>query len=112
MTFVNLDAWNKLPDDLKAIFESACKEVGMVDFVTRTEGLNPGYLQKYEQGGIQIFILDDQSMQRITEITDRLCDNIAANDAFLAKVLKSQRDFRANYRIWEKWGGYQIYPSK
>jgi TRAP-type mannitol/chloroaromatic compound transport system substrate-binding protein len=111
-TLVNQDAWNKLPDDLKAIFESACKEVGMVDFVARIEGANPDYLQKYEKSGMQIFVLDEQSMKRITEITDRLCDNLAANDAFFARVLKSQRDFRTNYRTWEKWGDYQIYPSK
>ncbi len=111
-TLVNQDAWDKLPDDLKAIFESACKEVGMVDFVAHIEGLNPDYLQKYEKSGMQIFILDEQSMEKITEITDRLCNNLAANDPFFTEVLKSQRDFRANYRIWEKWGDYHIYPSE
>jgi TRAP-type mannitol/chloroaromatic compound transport system substrate-binding protein len=111
-TVVNQDAWNKLPDDLKAIFESACKEVGMVDFVANIEGANPDYFQKYEKSDMQIFILDEQSMERITEVTNRLCDNLAANDAFFAKVLKSQRDFRANYRTWEKWGDYHIYPSE
>jgi len=110
-TLVNKDAWNKLPDDLKAILESACKEVGMVDYVARIEGLNPVYLQKYEKGGIQIFVLGEQSMKNITGITDRLCDNLAANDAFFARVLKSQRDFRTSYRTWEKWGDYRIYPS-
>jgi TRAP-type mannitol/chloroaromatic compound transport system substrate-binding protein len=111
-TEVNLDAWNKLPDDLKAIFESACKEVGMVDFVTGIEGANPDYSQKYESGGAQIFVLDQQSMERITEVTDGICDNLAASDAFFAKVLKSQRDFRAGYRTWEKWGDYQLFPSE
>ncbi len=111
-TFVNLNAWNKLPDDLKAIFESACKEVGMVDFVAHIEGVNPDYLAKYEKGGIQIFILDEQSMKRITEITNELCDNLAANDAFFAKVLKSQRDFRASYRTWERWGDWKLFPNE
>jgi len=111
-TLVNRDAWNRLPDDLKAIFETACKEVAMVDFVARTEGANPDYLQKYEKSNMQIFVLDDQSMQKITEVTDKLCDNLAAKDAFFAKVLKSQRDFRASYRTWEKWGDYKIYPTK
>ena len=61
---------------------------------------------------MQIFVLDTQSMEKITEITDRLCDGIAAKDAFAAKVLKSQRDFRTYYHTWEKWGDYRIYPSK
>ena len=109
---VNQDAWDKLPDDLKAIFESACKEVAIVDFVARTEGANPDYLARYEKDGMQIFILDEKSMQRITEIKDRLCDDLAANDAFFARVLKSQREFCTGYRQWEKWGNYQVYPSK
>jgi TRAP-type mannitol/chloroaromatic compound transport system substrate-binding protein len=109
-TLVNRDAWNKLPDDLKAIFESACKEVGIVDFVATIEGENPGYLQKYENSGMQIFVLDDRSMQRITEVTEGISDNLAIKDAFFAKVLKSQRDFRARYRPWEKWSDYQIFP--
>jgi len=111
-TLVNQDAWNKLPDDLKAIFESVCKEVGMVDFVARIEGANPAYLQKYEKSGMQMFILDEQNMKKITEITDSICDNLAVNDLFFAKVLKSQRDFREDYRKWEKWGDYLTYPSR
>jgi TRAP-type mannitol/chloroaromatic compound transport system substrate-binding protein len=111
-TVVNNDAWQKLPSDLQAIFESACKEVAMVDYLTAIEGANPEYLHRYEKSSMQIFVLDAQSMEKITGITDRLCDDIAAKDAFSAKVLKSQRDFRIDYRTWEKWGDYRIYPSK
>ncbi len=111
-TVVNKDAWNKLPDDLKNIFESACKEVAMVDFTAQIEGANPEYLAKYQQGGIQIFVLDEASMNEITRIADKLCDDYAARDAFFAKVLKSQRDFRASYRTWEQWDDYKIYPAK
>ena len=111
-TVVNGDAWKKLPADLQAIFESACKEVAMVDYLAEIEGANPDYLQRYEKSSMQIFVLDEQSMEKISEITDRLCDGIAAKDPFAAKVLKSQRDFRTAYRTWEKWSDYRIYPSK
>ena len=110
-TVVNLDAWNKLPDDLKAIFEAACKEVGMVDFVAHLEGINAEYLRKFEQYGIEITTLDEETMKRITEITNRLADEQAAKDSFYAIVLKSQRDFREDYRAWEKWSNYKLYPD-
>jgi len=45
-TLVNQNAWNELPDDLKAILESACKGVGLVDCVARVDGANPDYLAK------------------------------------------------------------------
>jgi TRAP-type mannitol/chloroaromatic compound transport system substrate-binding protein len=37
---------------------------------------------------------------------------MAAKDANIAQVLKSQRDFRSAYRTWEKWDDYRIYPSR
>lgn len=111
-TVVNNDAWQKLPDDLKAIFESACKEVAMVDYMAEIEGANPDYLMRYEKSGMQVFVLDQPSMEKITQINDRICDEMATGNPFIARVLKSQRDFRSAYRNWEKWGDYKIYPSK
>jgi len=110
-TIVNLDAWNQLPEDLKAIFEAACKEVGMVDFMAHLEGINAKYFRKFEQYGAEIIVLDQEAMNRITEITSRLADEQAVKDSFYAGVLKSQREFRQNYRIWEKWGDYKLYPD-
>ena len=111
-TVVNLDAWNKLPDDLKTIFEAACKEVGMVDFMACLEGVNAEYLSKFEQYGTQVTVLDTEAMERITEITNALADEQAAKDPFYAEVLKSQRDFRESYRTWERWGDYKLYPAE
>jgi len=110
-TIVNLDAWNRLPHDLQAIFEAACKEVGVVDFMSHLEGTNAEYLEKFEQYGIEIIILDTEAMERITEITNRLADEQATQDPFYARVLKSQRDFRESYRSWEQWGDYQLYSD-
>ncbi len=108
-TVVNLDAWNKLPDDLKAIFESACKEVALIDHMAHLEGANAEYLKKFEEYGTKITVLSPEDMKKISEITNRLADEQAAKDPFYAKVLKSQRDFLKEYRTWEKWGNYQLY---
>jgi TRAP-type mannitol/chloroaromatic compound transport system substrate-binding protein len=109
---VNLNAWNKLPDDLKAIFESACKEVSTVDYMAQVEGSNAEYLAKFKEKGVEITSLDNDSINRIAQIAAGLADQQAAKDAFYAKVLKSQRDFKAQYRTWEKWGDYNLYPDK
>jgi TRAP-type mannitol/chloroaromatic compound transport system substrate-binding protein len=108
---VNLDAWNKLPDDLKAIFEAACKEVSAIDFMAQIEGENAKYLKKFEQKGLQITTLDNAAVSRISEIAIRIADEKAARDPFFARVLKSQRDFKADYRTWEKWGDYRLFPD-
>jgi TRAP-type mannitol/chloroaromatic compound transport system substrate-binding protein len=111
-TLVNESAWNKLPDDLKAIFEAACKEVSQIDYMSKIEGNNAEYLRKFEQKGIQVTTLDNEALSRISAITDKLSDEKAAKDQFYARVLKSQRDFKADYRTWEKWEDYKLYPEK
>jgi TRAP-type mannitol/chloroaromatic compound transport system substrate-binding protein len=111
-TMVNQDAWKKLPDDLKAIFEASCKEVSSIDYMAQMEGKNAEYIRKFEQKGIQITTLDNQAVSRIAEIAIRIADEKAAKDPFFAKVLKSQRDFKADYRTWEKWGDYKLYGDK
>jgi TRAP-type mannitol/chloroaromatic compound transport system substrate-binding protein len=110
-TVVNLNAWNKLPDDLKAIFEAACKEVGIVDCVAQLEGQNFDYFNKFKQQGLEVTVLDTEAMNQIGEIAKRLADEKAINDQFYSKVLKSQRDFKTAYRTWEQWGDYRLYPD-
>jgi TRAP-type mannitol/chloroaromatic compound transport system substrate-binding protein len=110
-TMVNLDVWNKLPDDLKAIFEAACKEVSTIDYMVSNEGSNALYLKKFEQKGIEVTTLDTQTVSRIGEIASRIADEKASKDQFFAKVLKSQREFKADYRTWEKWGDFKLYPE-
>jgi TRAP-type mannitol/chloroaromatic compound transport system substrate-binding protein len=111
-TMVNLNAWNKLPEDLKAIFEAACKEVSSIDYMAKIEGQNAEYLKKFEQKGVVVTTLDDAAVSRIGAISAQIADEKAAKDQFFAKVLKSQRDFKAEYRTWEKWGDYHLYPDK
>jgi TRAP-type mannitol/chloroaromatic compound transport system substrate-binding protein len=109
---VNADAWKALPADYQAIFESACKEVSMVDLMARLEGSNASYKKIYENAGVTITVLDFEAVKTISAITDRLADEQAAKDPFFDKVLKSQRNFRSEYRTWELWGDYNMYPEK
>jgi TRAP-type mannitol/chloroaromatic compound transport system substrate-binding protein len=80
--------------------------------MAQIEGQNAEYLKKFEQKGLQITTLDDAAVSRIGEIAFNIADEKAAKDPFFARVLKSQRDFKADYRTWEKWGDYQLYPDK
>jgi TRAP-type mannitol/chloroaromatic compound transport system substrate-binding protein len=108
-TIVNQDAWNSLPQDLQAILEAACKEISMVDYLAYTEGSNAEALEKFIAAGMQINVLDEAAVSAIAEITNRLADAKAADDAFYARVLESQRSFREEYRTWEQWESYSLY---
>lgn len=109
---VNAQAWKSLPDDMQAIFESACKEISLVDLMAMQEGSNAAYLKKYKDYGTTITMLDFDAIRTISGITDRLADEQAEKDVFFARVLRSQRDFRKEYRTWELWGDYNMYPEQ
>jgi TRAP-type mannitol/chloroaromatic compound transport system substrate-binding protein len=111
-TIVNQSAFEKLPDDLKAIVESASKEISMIDYLADLEGANSASLSKYEQYGTQMTTLDAAAIQRVSDITNRLADQKAAKNPFYARVLASQRAFLEDYRKWEKWGNYQLFPNR
>jgi len=111
-TIVNRDAYNKLPADLQAILESACKEIAAVDFFAGLEGSNAEYLSRFEQYGTQIDVLDKAAVRKISEITDRLADEQAARSPSYARVLTSQRQFVTAYRGWETWGNPDLYSSQ
>jgi TRAP-type mannitol/chloroaromatic compound transport system substrate-binding protein len=111
-TIVNQSAYEKLPEDLQEILESAAKEVSMIDFMSNLEGANSAGLSKYEQYGTQINTLDAYAMRKISDITNRLADERAAKNPFYARVLASQRDFIPDYRKWEAWGNYQLFPNR
>jgi TRAP-type mannitol/chloroaromatic compound transport system substrate-binding protein len=110
-SIVNQKAYAKLPDDLKAIVEAACKEVGLIDSFTSLEGANADSVKKFQAAGIKTSVLDAQSLAQIAVITNQLADRRAAADPFYAKVLKSQRDFRTSYRTWEVWEDTKLYPG-
>jgi len=111
-TIVNQAAWDRLPDDLKAILEAACKEISMVDYLAYSEGANAESFDKFVQYGTTINVLDTEAMEKIADIANRLADDRAAADPFYARVLKSQRDFRSDYRTWELWSDYKLYPEE
>ena len=111
-TIVNQAAWDRLPDDLRAILEAACKEISMVDYLSYSEGANVESFNNFVQYGTTINVLDTEAMDKIADIANRLADDRAAADPFYAKVLKSQRDFRSDYRTWELWSDYKLYPEE
>jgi len=110
-TIVNQAAWNSLPADLQAIFEAATKEVGIVDYMAYLEGSNAEYLRKFEQAGVQVTVLSEADMKTLTAMKNSLTAQHASKNAFFARVLKSQQDFRESYRTWEKWSDYKLYPA-
>lgn len=98
---VNKDAWEKLPDDLKAAFESCAKEACLMG-TYKSEYENAYALRKFQEYGVEIIRLPKEDLDKLKAMSKEWADEMAAKDPFFAKVLASQRKFLSDYKEWEE----------
>ena len=93
-TLVNKKSWAKLPADLKEKVKIAlqytCFYAINLSMKQDAEAMN--FFLNYP--GLHVSKLSPEMITEIVKIGDEELDNYAKKDAFFAKVLKSQRDFR------------------
>jgi TRAP-type mannitol/chloroaromatic compound transport system substrate-binding protein len=93
-TLVNEKSWAKLPDDLKekvkVALQVSCFHAMNLAMKQDAEAMN--FFLNYK--GLHVSKLSDEMIKEIVKIGDEELDKYAKKDAFFAKVLKSQRDYR------------------
>jgi len=94
---VNKDRWNELPDDLKMLVEIGC-QAGATYMLCSADYADIGAFQELLDYGVDVEYLPDDVVEEIVRISNEMWDEMAADDPFFAKVLKSQRDFLRGYR--------------
>jgi len=97
---VNLDAWNKLPPDLQAIFDAATRAAAL-DAWTDYANEDMEALRKYREYGTQIIKLSPETLARVKKLAQELLEKKAAENPTFAKVYESFKRFR------EKWADYE-----
>jgi TRAP-type mannitol/chloroaromatic compound transport system substrate-binding protein len=90
---INLDTWNKLPDDLKCILESVCAErayfrMGYADYEDSV------WLAKIKKDyGIRVVTLPTQDVKELSEVAMTIYEKKAAESPAFAKALAIVKDF-------------------
>lgn len=89
---VNGDWWEDLPDDLKAIVETA---VMANAFETQAVNLkrNAEAVRDYEEQGIELLDTPDEYYSMFIEAQSGVIEDYVENDEFFARVYSSQQDF-------------------
>lgn len=95
--FVNKSSWAKLPDDLKAIVQAAALEESMRYLADATR-LDAEAIEFYTQYGVEVELTPKDIEDEMARLAEIFYDNESAKDPFLARVVKSQRDFAALHR--------------
>jgi TRAP-type mannitol/chloroaromatic compound transport system substrate-binding protein len=94
---VNKNSFAKLPDDLKAIVKAASLEEGW-RYLAEVTALDAKAVEFYKQYGVKIAPAPKDIVDEIQKQAQIYYDEQAAKSPFFAKVIKSQRDFAAEYR--------------
>jgi len=101
-TMVNLAQFNALPDDLKAILETAVYRMN-VWVLSTFEAQNNLYLNKLvQEENVQLRKFPTEVLQEFRRLTTEVLEEIAAGDAESAKVYAAYKEFQQNAAAWSE----------
>ncbi len=99
---VNLDAWNALPDDLKAIVETACAR-GNLWMLSEFEAKNNESLKELiNVHKVQLREYPESVLRQLKKYSLEVVEEIAASDPMSRKAYDSYLDFQKNIFEWNK----------
>ena len=85
---INMDVWNKLPADLKAIVETAA-QANMVWTYAKANWDNMEALENFEKAGIKESRLDQKTQDRLQELCTQYVEMESKKNPDFAKIAKS-----------------------
>lgn len=92
---VNKDAWDTLPDDLKAIVELAC-QASNLDMQAEYNYGNAMALQQLKNDpNVELRPLPDDVLELLHKLSNEVIDELSARDEWSARIQKSYSDFLA-----------------
>jgi TRAP-type mannitol/chloroaromatic compound transport system substrate-binding protein len=90
---VNMGAWKKLPDDLKALLEMSVKAMA-VDINARMEVTSAQALIKFKEKGMTITRLPEEDLAKIQAVAAKLEEEKWSKTPLGKEVLDSLRKYR------------------
>ena len=101
--FINKNAWDELPDDLKAVVEICAKETQLWSNAW-IENLN---IKAIEEMGkkVEYVMMDDATLNEFAKTTYEYLEALKAKDPDVKKVLDSQDKFKEDFAPWRELRG-------
>jgi TRAP-type mannitol/chloroaromatic compound transport system substrate-binding protein len=98
---VNIDAFNKLPENYQAIFEDATKAVTLDSsaFMNWQSALATKKIQDY---GVEMSKADEEFWGDLKKIAKAALEDFASENPDYARVLNSQMDYLKKYTLWKR----------
>ena len=107
--FFNMDAWNKLPEDLKWIVKIAATETNAWSY-NWINALNSEAINKFKEK-IEIVQMDPETVIEFRKVTKTYLDDLKTKHPDVKKALDSQEAFVEEFSVWrEARGGATPWP--
>ncbi|WP_071873143.1 TRAP transporter substrate-binding protein [Atopomonas hussainii] len=94
---INEQAWQQLPDDLKAIVKAAAREVNS-SMLDEYNARNMDAMEKLKAEGVEVRRLPEDVLNKLKEIAAEVVEAAAASDPASAKVWAAQKDYLGRLR--------------
>jgi TRAP-type mannitol/chloroaromatic compound transport system substrate-binding protein len=99
---VNREAWESLPDDLKAVVEVACQAVNL-DMTSEYMARNAAALRQLEADpNVEVLGFPAPVLAGLKELTYAVVEDLAARDPTVARVWASYRGFLEESATWQR----------
>ena len=98
---VNLQAWNALNAQTRALIRLSCKAIVM-DSMAEAESLQGAVIRDFAEQGVTAETLPLEILQELRRVSIEVLDEEASKDADFAAILDSQRQFSEVYKYWKQ----------
>ncbi len=99
---INQDAWNSLPDDLKAIVELAAQAVNNDMLAEFVHGNAMSLKTLMADPEVEIRPYPEDVLELLSNVTEEVLTEAAANDPKFAKLYESFSEYRETAAAWQR----------
>lgn len=96
---VNLDAWNKLPQEYKDAFITATYESN-INMLSKYDALNGAALKRLVDKGVQLKPYSDEILMAAQKASMELLEETASGDATFQSIYEAWKSFRSEVSAW------------
>jgi TRAP-type mannitol/chloroaromatic compound transport system substrate-binding protein len=100
---INLDEWNDLSDQQKAIFETVC-EANVAYGLAEGEAIQSEALRKVQEEGVTVHTINDEVLTALRGAWDEVVAEETASNENFKRIWEHLQAFRENYSIWRDVG--------
>lgn len=104
-TYVNLDFFNDLPNDIQQVIATASARVDR-EMLAEYEAKNSRALRELVAGGTQLRRFPEDVLQEFRRYSDEVNDEFAAGNELFARVYEDWQAFRERIREWHAISEY------